>query len=126
MVFGHHTEHSYYCLQNILSPKAFATATKLLFSLGILLGSTVGIIVLSYIAASPTFGWTGRSLSLLDPTYASKYIPIIASVSEHQPPTTYSYIQGMIDRDLKLLFLNLINFDFDFDLLIILIIAENV
>ncbi|EQC40050.1 hypothetical protein SDRG_02705 [Saprolegnia diclina VS20] len=29
--------------------------------------------------------WTGRSLTLLDPTYASKYIPIIASVSEHQP-----------------------------------------
>ena len=33
----------------------------------------------------------GRSLSLLDPTYASKYIPIIASVSEHQPPTWSSY-----------------------------------
>lgn len=38
-------------------------------------------LVVSYVAASPTFGWTGRSLSLLDPTYASKYIPIIASVS---------------------------------------------
>ena len=34
---------------------------------------------------------TGRSLSLLDPTYASKYIPIIASVSEHQPPAWNSY-----------------------------------
>ncbi len=33
----------------------------------------------------------GRSLSLLDPTYASKYIPIIASVSEHQPPAWPSY-----------------------------------
>lgn len=33
----------------------------------------------------------GRSLSLLDPTYASKYIPIIASVSEHQPPAWNSY-----------------------------------
>ena len=31
--------------------------------------------------------WTGRSLTLLDPTYATKYIPIIASVSEHQPTT---------------------------------------
>jgi dolichyl-diphosphooligosaccharide---protein glycosyltransferase len=28
--------------------------------------------------------WTGRSLTLLDPTYAKKFIPIIASVSEHQ------------------------------------------
>lgn len=35
--------------------------------------------------------WTGRSLTLLDPTYASKYIPIIASVSEHQPTTWTSF-----------------------------------
>jgi dolichyl-diphosphooligosaccharide--protein glycosyltransferase len=27
--------------------------------------------------------WGGRSMSLLDPGYARKYIPIIASVSEH-------------------------------------------
>jgi dolichyl-diphosphooligosaccharide--protein glycosyltransferase len=36
---------------------------------------------------SGSLQWTGRSLTLLDPTYASKYIPIIASVSEHQPTT---------------------------------------
>ena len=47
-------------------------------------------LVVSYVAASPTFGWTGRSLSLLDPTYASKYIPIIASVSGEQ--------RGWLDR----------------------------
>ncbi|CAM9208964.1 unnamed protein product [Phaeothamnion confervicola] len=35
--------------------------------------------------------WTGRSLTLLDPTYASKYIPIIASVSEHQPTAWTSF-----------------------------------
>ncbi len=35
--------------------------------------------------------WGGRSLSLLDPTYASKFIPIIASVSEHQATTWTSY-----------------------------------
>ena len=35
--------------------------------------------------------WTGRSLTLLDPTYASKFIPIIASVSEHQPTSWSSY-----------------------------------
>lgn len=40
---------------------------------------------------SPTFGWSGRSLTLLDPTYASKYIPIVASVSEHQPPAWNAY-----------------------------------
>jgi dolichyl-diphosphooligosaccharide--protein glycosyltransferase len=27
--------------------------------------------------------WSGRSMTLLDPSYARKYIPIIASVSEH-------------------------------------------
>jgi dolichyl-diphosphooligosaccharide--protein glycosyltransferase len=35
--------------------------------------------------------WSGRSMSLLDPTYARKYIPIIASVSEHQPTTWTNY-----------------------------------
>eukprot|EP00501_MAST-03F_sp_TOSAG23-6_P000892 GSMAST32.ASY1.ANO1.928.1 assembled CDS len=35
--------------------------------------------------------FTGRALSLLDPTYAKKYIPIIASVSEHQPTTWTSF-----------------------------------
>ena len=35
--------------------------------------------------------WSGRSMSLLDPTYASKFIPIIASVSEHQATTWTSY-----------------------------------
>ncbi|PWN50790.1 putative oligosaccharyltransferase [Violaceomyces palustris] len=30
--------------------------------------------------------WTGRFYSLWDTGYAKKYIPIIASVSEHQPP----------------------------------------
>jgi hypothetical protein len=36
--------------------------------------------------------WTGRFWTLLDPTYAKKYIPIIASVSEHQPTTWATYI----------------------------------
>ena len=36
--------------------------------------------------------WSGRSLTLLDPTYASKFIPIIASVSEHQPTTWSSFL----------------------------------
>jgi dolichyl-diphosphooligosaccharide---protein glycosyltransferase len=36
--------------------------------------------------------WGGRSMTLLDPTYASKYVPIIASVSEHQPTAWSNYI----------------------------------
>ncbi|KAL9649936.1 hypothetical protein ABK040_003058 [Willaertia magna] len=48
---------------------------------GILIGSATG-----YIAP-----WTGRFYAMLDPTYAKKYIPIIASVSEHQPTTWASF-----------------------------------
>lgn len=35
--------------------------------------------------------FSGRSMTLLDPTYAKKYVPIIASVSEHQPTSWSSY-----------------------------------
>ena len=35
--------------------------------------------------------FTGRFYSLLDPSYAKNNIPIIASVSEHQPTTWSSY-----------------------------------
>lgn len=35
--------------------------------------------------------WGGRSMSLIDPTYASKFIPIIASVAEHQATTWTTY-----------------------------------
>lgn len=35
--------------------------------------------------------FSARSLTLLDPTYAKKFIPIVASVSEHQPTTWSSF-----------------------------------
>jgi dolichyl-diphosphooligosaccharide--protein glycosyltransferase len=35
--------------------------------------------------------WTGRFWTLLDPTYAKEHIPIIASVSEHQPTSWSSF-----------------------------------
>ncbi|KAK3268373.1 Dolichyl-diphosphooligosaccharide--protein glycosyltransferase subunit stt3b [Cymbomonas tetramitiformis] len=35
--------------------------------------------------------WTGRFYALLDPTFAKEHIPIIASVSEHQPTTWSSF-----------------------------------
>jgi len=35
--------------------------------------------------------WTGRFYTLLDPTYAKEHIPIISSVSEHQPTTWGSF-----------------------------------
>jgi dolichyl-diphosphooligosaccharide--protein glycosyltransferase len=39
-----------------------------------------GFLYLTFIGASR---WSGRSMTLLDPTYAQKFIPIVASVSEH-------------------------------------------
>lgn len=46
---------------------------------------------LIYLQIQGKLQWSGRSLTLLDPTYASKYIPIIASVSEHQPTPWTSF-----------------------------------
>lgn len=80
----------------LLSPcRAYAAAKTLVFTVGAIAGGAVVVLVSAYVATSPTFGWTGRSLSLLDPTYASKYIPIIASVSEHQPPCWSSFFNDL-------------------------------
>jgi len=55
-----------------------------------------------YLTFSGNTKWSGRSMTLLDPTYAKKYIPIIASVSEHQPTTWSNYF---FDLGYLLLFL---------------------
>lgn len=81
--------------KSVLPPRVYAAGVKLLWGLGTLIVGTLVAVVIAYVSASPTFGWTGRSLSLLDPTYASKYIPIIASVSEHQPPAWASYFTDL-------------------------------
>lgn len=46
------------------------------------------IILLAFVVGG---GMTGRMRTFLDPTYATKHIPIIASVSEHQPTAWGSY-----------------------------------
>jgi dolichyl-diphosphooligosaccharide--protein glycosyltransferase len=54
-----------------------------------------GIAVAGVLGAAVWLGYiapfSGRFYSMFDPTYASKYIPIIASVSEHQPTVWTSY-----------------------------------
>lgn len=55
----------------------FFVAFVFVVSFGALVGLTYG----GYIAP-----WTGRFYSLWDTGYARKHIPIISSVSEHQPP----------------------------------------
>ncbi|KAJ7973807.1 Dolichyl-diphosphooligosaccharide--protein glycosyltransferase subunit STT3A [Quillaja saponaria] len=84
-----------YYIKGILSPNMFKAAVTLVLSVGLLVCLAVITVLVALVASSPTKGWSGRSLSLLDPTYASKYIPIIASVSEHQPPTWPSYFMDI-------------------------------
>nr|AUS89415.1 staurosporin and temperature sensitive 3-like A [Sesuvium portulacastrum] len=84
-----------YYIKGILSPKMFKVAVTLVLSFGLAVCFAVAAVLIALVASSPTKGWSGRSLSLLDPTYASKYIPIIASVSEHQPPTWPSYFMDI-------------------------------
>lgn len=75
-------------LRSKLSPANFelmfkALVTTLLATLG------TGVVVLTVTGKiSP---WTGRFYSLLDPSYAKNHIPIIASVSEHQPTSWSSF-----------------------------------
>jgi len=51
--------------------------------------ATLGLLTLS--AMGKIAPWTGRFYSLLDPSYAKNNIPIIASVSEHQPTAWSSF-----------------------------------
>ncbi|XP_057806703.1 dolichyl-diphosphooligosaccharide--protein glycosyltransferase subunit STT3A isoform X1 [Salvia miltiorrhiza] len=84
-----------YYIKGLLTPQMFKVAVTLVVSVGMILCFAVLAVLIALVASSPTKGWSGRSLSLLDPTYASKYIPIIASVSEHQPPTWPSYFMDI-------------------------------
>jgi dolichyl-diphosphooligosaccharide--protein glycosyltransferase len=65
-----------------MSAKQFKTfvITVLVGAIGIGLAGLVGLTSLGYIAP-----WSGRFYSLWDTGYAKIHIPIIASVSEHQP-----------------------------------------
>ena len=44
-----------------------------------------------FLTLSGATQYSGRSMTLLDPSYARKYVPIIASVSEHQPTNWATY-----------------------------------
>eukprot|EP01116_Phalansterium_solitarium_P018505 TRINITY_DN4918_c0_g1_i1.p1 TRINITY_DN4918_c0_g1~~TRINITY_DN4918_c0_g1_i1.p1 ORF type:complete len:703 (-),score=173.10 TRINITY_DN4918_c0_g1_i1:149-2257(-) len=71
-----------------LSPDSY----RKFFQLSLLLISAAGAVALAVATATGYVSpWTGRFYSMLDPTYAKEHIPIIASVSEHQPTTWASY-----------------------------------
>ncbi|KAI9319860.1 Oligosaccharyl transferase STT3 subunit-domain-containing protein [Dichotomocladium elegans] len=75
-------------LRSHLQTKQFQTMLKaivfVIFFLGF--GGLVGLTFAGYIAP-----WTGRFYSLWDTGYAKIHIPIIASVSEHQPTAWASF-----------------------------------
>ncbi|XP_061395203.1 dolichyl-diphosphooligosaccharide--protein glycosyltransferase subunit STT3A-like, partial [Musca vetustissima] len=66
----------------------FETLFKALVSTILTVAFIVGILLTVTGKVSP---WTGRFYSLLDPSYAKNHIPIIASVSEHQPTSWSSF-----------------------------------
>jgi len=59
--------------------KGFAVLTRLFF-ISLIAVLLTAFIYLTYYGLTK---WSGRSMTMLDPTYATRFIPIIASVSEH-------------------------------------------
>nr|XP_002131357.1 dolichyl-diphosphooligosaccharide--protein glycosyltransferase subunit STT3A [Ciona intestinalis] len=75
-------------LKSRLSAAHYAIFWQALYYLVIaIFGGAIAFLTLSGKIAP----WTGRFYSLLDPSYAKNNIPIIASVSEHQPTTWSSF-----------------------------------
>ncbi|EDO46343.1 predicted protein [Nematostella vectensis] len=65
---------------------------QFLFKVVVTIASLVVFVVGGVLTATGKISpWTGRFYSLLDPSYAKNNIPIIASVSEHQPTTWSSF-----------------------------------
>merc|ERR1711936_1065043 len=88
-VFGLCQIHSFIdYLRANMTKENFATLTKTIaISVATVVSGGVAVMTLSGKVAP----WTGRFYSLLDPSYAKNNIPIIASVSEHQPTTWSSF-----------------------------------
>ena len=58
---------------------------------GTIMVAAVLVIMLAISYSGSVAGWSGRFYSLWDTGYAKIHIPIIASVSEHQPTTWFSF-----------------------------------
>jgi len=81
-----------YAFLNWVNSHLSAESYNKFFNYGV--ASLLGFLAVSFTAATATgyiSPWTGRFYTLLDPTYAKENIPIIASVSEHQPTTWASF-----------------------------------
>ncbi|TMW46202.1 hypothetical protein DOY81_008718 [Sarcophaga bullata] len=88
-VFGLCQIHAFIDYLRSWMPKDhFETLSKALISTILTIVFVVGTLLTVTGKVSP---WTGRFYSLLDPSYAKNHIPIIASVSEHQPTSWSSF-----------------------------------
>eukprot|EP00096_Caligus_rogercresseyi_P002177 TRINITY_DN1416_c0_g1_i1.p1 TRINITY_DN1416_c0_g1~~TRINITY_DN1416_c0_g1_i1.p1 ORF type:complete len:719 (+),score=215.11 TRINITY_DN1416_c0_g1_i1:112-2268(+) len=75
-------------LKSSIKPEYFNVLFKALVTvISLIGGGALAVLTLSGKVAP----WTGRFYSLLDPSYAKNNIPIIASVSEHQPTSWSSF-----------------------------------
>ncbi|XP_055842920.1 dolichyl-diphosphooligosaccharide--protein glycosyltransferase subunit STT3A-like [Episyrphus balteatus] len=75
-------------IRSRMSREHFEVLFKALISSVLTIVLVVGTLLTVTGKVSP---WTGRFYSLLDPSYAKNHIPIIASVSEHQPTSWSSF-----------------------------------
>ncbi|EDV93909.1 dolichyl-diphosphooligosaccharide--protein glycosyltransferase subunit STT3B [Drosophila grimshawi] len=75
-------------LQSVLSRNEFK---KLFIVGGLLAAAIVFVAVVGLTMMGVVAPWSGRFYSLWDTGYAKIHIPIIASVSEHQPTTWFSF-----------------------------------
>lgn len=88
-VFGLCQIHSFVdYIRSKMSKEYFDVLFKALVTTVLSVAAFIGIVLTITGKVSP---WTGRFYSLLDPSYAKNNIPIIASVSEHQPTSWSSF-----------------------------------
>ncbi|KAF6206788.1 hypothetical protein GE061_018024 [Apolygus lucorum] len=79
-------------LVDYLRSKLTPTDFEILFRAVAVGTATVTVIIGTILTVTGKIApWTGRFYTLLDPSYAKNHIPIIASVSEHQPTSWSSF-----------------------------------
>eukprot|EP00920_Eleutheroschizon_duboscqi_P033478 GHVT01080575.1.p1 GENE.GHVT01080575.1~~GHVT01080575.1.p1 ORF type:complete len:376 (-),score=17.97 GHVT01080575.1:525-1652(-) len=75
-------------LEEMVSKGAVRNLAKAIVSLAAL----SFVVIFVWLNITGRTSYSPRSMTMLDPTYAAKYIPIVASVSEHQPTTWGAYV----------------------------------
>uniref|UniRef100_A0A224XKS3 Dolichyl-diphosphooligosaccharide--protein glycosyltransferase subunit STT3A n=1 Tax=Panstrongylus lignarius TaxID=156445 RepID=A0A224XKS3_9HEMI len=81
-----------HALVDYLRHKLTSTDFEILFKSMILATVAISVVIGTVLTVTGKIApWTGRFYTLLDPSYAKNHIPIIASVSEHQPTSWSSF-----------------------------------